>query len=658
MTFAVKAPYSPAGDQPQAIEQLTRAIQRGEKRSCVLGITGSGKSATLAWTLEQINRPALILTPNKTLAGQLYAELKSLLPGNAVEYFVSYYDYYQPEAYVPASDTFIDKESSVNEAIDRLRHAATAAALSRRDTVVVASVSAIYGLGAPSEYANQLVSVIRGMEHDRDDLIRKLISIGYERNDTALDRGRFRVRGDTVDLWPATDEEIIRLQYFDETIDEVQRRNPISGELVASLSMCHIYPTTHYVATQEQRTQACTSILAELDTQLDIFLREGRLLEAQRLEQRTRRDVEMLQQTGRCAGVENYSRHFDGRRAGEPPFTLLDYFPDDVVVFLDESHVVIPQLSAQSAGDRSRKETLVEHGFRLPSAIDNRPLTADEFWEKVQTCVYVSATPGIFEKETAESTIEMIVRPTGILDPLVEVRSSEGAVGDFIAEVEGVVSGGGRVLATVLTKKMAEELTGYLLDSGVRARYIHSDTDTLERIDILRCLRRGDFDVLVGINLLREGLDLPEVSLVSVFDADREGFLRSETSLIQTIGRAARNQEGRVILYAARQTPAMSAAIAETSRRRDVQAEYNSKNGIVPHTIHKDIHDGPNAPVVAGRGVSQRQVGVGIDEESMTVADAEHRMYAAAEQLDFEAAAMWRDMANRLRDQPGTDDTG
>ena len=655
--FQVEAPYQPAGDQPQAIEKLSEAIEAGKGRICLLGITGSGKSATIAWTIENVQRPALVLAPNKSLAAQLHAELSALMPNNAVEYFVSYYDYYQPEAYVPSSDTFIEKESMINEAIDRLRHSATSSALARRDVVVVASVSAIYGLGEPDSYRDHVVSLQVGGNHDREDLLRRLVQMGYDRNDVALERGRFRVRGDVVDVYPSGEESVLRIQFFDEEIEGLDLLDPVTGEKQASVKAWHVYPATHYVASQEAIEAACAQIEAELTEQLGCLRKEGKLLESQRLEQRTRRDLEMLRETGRCAGVENYSRHFDGRKPGEAPYTLLDYFGEDLIVFLDESHVLIPQLSAQHAGDRSRKETLVEHGFRLPSALDNRPLRSDEFWGRVETCVMVSATPGPYERQNAECTVELVVRPTGIVDPVVEVAPGNGSVADFLVRARRCIEGGGRVLATVLTKKMAEDLVVYLLEQGIRARYMHSDTETLERIELLRQLRLGEYDVLVGINLLREGLDLPEVALVAVFDADREGFLRSATSLIQTIGRAARNVEGRVVLYAEKTTPAMRAAIEETNRRREVQQKHNETHGIVPTTVRKDVHALPverSSARVESIPVAGSVPGRGLDAE---IAEAEARMLLAAEQLEFEEAAAWRDRLAQLRNQAGTGTT-
>lgn len=649
--FNVRAPYEPAGGQPAAIEALSDAVAQDASRMCLLGITGSGKSATIAWTIERANRPTLVLAPNKTLAAQLHAELSMLLPDNAVEYFVSYYDYYQPEAYVTASDTFIEKESTINEAIDRMRHAATSSALMRRDVVVVASVSAIYGLGAPEEYRKQLVALVTGETCDRERLLADLVAIGYDRNDVALDRGRFRVRGDVIDIFPAGEETVVRVCLFDDLIDRIERRDPVTGTTVEVFDAAFVYPATHYVASAEQMAAALESIELELNGRCTELREAGLLLEAQRLEQRTRRDLDLLRETGRCPGVENYSRHFDGRSAGDPPFTLLDYFGDNLMVVLDESHVLIPQLSAQQAGDRSRKQNLIDHGFRLPSALDNRPLSSAEFWEKVDTCIMVSATPGPYEREHATHTVELLVRPTGIVDPPVEVRPADGAVADFVATAEAVIADNGRVLVTVLTKKMAEELVGYLSEHNIRARYMHADTETLERIALLRDLRLGVFDVLVGINLLREGLDLPEVTLVAVFDADREGFLRSATSLIQTIGRAARNVDGRVLLYADKVTPAMRAAIEETDRRRAIQVAHNAANGIVPRSIEKAVSSGTSTsveqtPAVGSSGASDRDRSA--DELRAAVAEAEASMLAAADRLEFEAAARWRDQLQYL----------
>jgi len=644
--FSVRAPYEPAGDQPQAIEKLTEAVRAGKSRLCLMGITGSGKSATIAWTIEKLQRPALVLAPNKSLAAQLHAELSALMPENAVEYFVSYYDYYQPEAYVPSSDTFIEKESMINETIDRMRHSATSNALARRDVVIVASVSAIYGLGSPESYKEQVLSFVVGENLERESLHRGLVDMGYDRNDTETVRGTFSVRGDTLHVWPSGEDLPIRVSFFDEEIESISIVDPLHRLPIDSPKSYHVYPATHYAADKSTIEAGCETIEKELVGRIAEFENSGKLLERQRLLQRTERDLELLRETGRCPGVENYSRHFDGRSAGEPPYTLLDYLPEDTIVVLDESHVLIPQLNAQQAGDRSRKETLVEHGFRLPSACDNRPLSAAEFWERAGTCIMVSATPGAREKETAETVVELVVRPTGIVDPEVEVVKSAGAVADFSARASRVVGGGGRVLATVLTKKMAEDLVDYLLGQGMKARYMHSDTETLERIELLRDLRRGVYDILVGINLLREGLDLPEVELVAVFDSDREGFLRSETSLIQTIGRAARNVDGKVVLYADRQTPAMRSAMAETDRRRNLQIEYNESHGIVPKTVSKDIRDLPRE--VTKQGTEDMDVPL---PENLTdaIEEAESRMLAAAERLEFEEAASWRDLATRLR---------
>lgn len=651
--FSVKAPYLPAGDQPQAIDRLSAAITEGKSRVCLLGITGSGKSATVAWTIERLQRPALILAPNKSLAAQLHAEFTALMPENAVEYFVSYYDYYQPEAYVPSSDTFIEKESMINETIDRMRHSATSNALARRDVVIVASVSAIYGLGAPESYGEHVLSFVVGAAAGRDEVHRNLVGMGYDRNDTEVQRGTFSVRGDTLYVWPSGEESPVRISFFDDEVERIEVVDSLQKTTLRTHSSYHVYPATHYVADKATIIAACHSIEAELSVRAKELADGGKLLERQRLVQRTERDLELLQETGRCPGVENYSRHFDGRKPGEPPHTLLDYLPEDLIVVLDESHVLIPQLSAQQAGDRSRKNTLVEHGFRLPSACDNRPLAAGEFWERATTCVMVSATPGPYERKHSEETVELIVRPTGIVDPVVEISPSTGAVADFLVRAGRVVEAGGRVLATVLTKKMAEDLVDYLVEAGIKARYMHSDTETLERIQLLRDLRRGVFDILVGINLLREGLDLPEVQLVVIFDADREGFLRSETSLIQTIGRAARNIEGRVILYADRMTPAMRSAIAETDRRRSLQEIHNTANGIIPVSIVKAIHDLPNI-------VSEVQTPSGVHELPQdlegAIAEAESRMLEAAERLAFEDAAAWRDILTQLR--VGRGDTG
>ena len=569
--FEVVAEYSPAGDQPRAIAQLSAGIERGDRFQTLLGITGSGKSATIAWTIESIQRPTLILAPNKSLAAQLAQEMKEFFPKNRVEYFVSYYDYYQPEAYIPSSDTFIEKDSSINDEIDRLRHSATAALLTRRDTIVVASVSCIYGMGNPEEYRGNLLELHVGVDYDQRSILKRLVDLQYDRNDIELGRGNFRVRGDTIEIQPAYDETITRIEMFGDTVERITVVDQLTGETIQVLNEVLIFPATHYVAGDERMRNAILGIEHELQLQLKQFEQEGKLLEAQRIRQRTQYDLEMMAEVGYCNGIENYSMHIDGRKPGEPPFTLLDYFPDDYLLVMDESHVTIPQLHGQFAGDRSRKQTLIEHGFRLPSAADNRPLRFEETMERLNQCIFLSATPAPFELQTSQQVVEQIVRPTGLVDPEVIVRPTKGQIDDIIAMVHEKIAVGDRILITTLTKKMAEDLSEYLIEQGLKVRYLHSNVDTIQRIEILRDLRLGEFDVLVGINLLREGLDLPEVSLVAILDADKEGFLRSQTSLIQMIGRAARNVNGQVVMYADKRTAAMEKAIGETQRRRAKQ---------------------------------------------------------------------------------------
>ncbi|MYG94059.1 MAG: excinuclease ABC subunit UvrB [Acidimicrobiia bacterium] len=664
--FRVVSNFEPAGDQPKAIATLTEGLKRGDRFQTLLGITGSGKSATIAWTIEQVQRPTLILAPNKSLAAQLANEMREFFPDNRVEYFVSYYDYYQPEAYMPASDTYIEKDSSINEEIDRLRHSTTEALLTRRDVVVVASVSCIYGLGAPEEYKNLLCISKVGENCDQRDLLRRLVDMQYERNDTNLVRGRFRVRGDTLEVYPAYEEFIVRIQLFGDEVEQITTIDPVTGERLRTLNEVVIFPATHYVAGEERMRRAIDGIEAELQEQLAQFEHQGKLLEAQRLRMRTAYDLEMMQEIGFCNGIENYSRHIDGRAPGERPFTLLDYFPDDFITVLDESHVGVPQLHGQYEGDRSRKNMLVEHGFRLPSAVDNRPLRFEEVMAKVGQVVFLSATPSDYELQVSQQVVEQIVRPTGLVDPEVQVRATKGQIDDLIKLIEERTERGQRVLVTTLTKKMAEDLTAYLLEMGVRVRYLHSEVDTIERIEILRDLRLGEFDVLVGINLLREGLDLPEVSLVAILDADKEGFLRSETSLIQTIGRAARNVDGQVIMYADVITNSMRRAISETHRRRGLQQAYNDKHGINPQTIRKAVsnilaelrpsEDGVPVPGEGRRSRSMdhhRHRSKVIDLDSGGIERLVHtlteEMNEAATELKFEYAARLRDEIKDLQ---------
>ena len=663
--FRVESPFSPAGDQPRAIAQLADGISAGERFQTLLGITGSGKSATIAWTIEAVQRPTLILAPNKSLAAQLAQEMKDFFPGNRVEYFVSYYDYYQPEAYIPSSDTFIEKDSSINDEIDRLRHSATAALLTRRDVIVVASVSCIYGMGNPEEYRGTLLELHVDVDYDQRSILRRLVDLQYDRNDVALGRGNFRVRGDTIEVQPAYEEDVTRIEMFGDTVTRISVVHPVTGESKGDLSEVVIFPATHYVAGEERMRRAVQGIEQELQQQLARFEREGKLLEAQRLRMRTQYDLEMIAEVGYCNGIENYSMHIDGRQPGEPPFTLLDYFPDDYLMVMDESHVTVPQLHGQYAGDRSRKATLVEHGFRLPSAADNRPLRFEEALTRINQCVFLSATPGDYELKTSGRVVEQIVRPTGLVDPEVVVKPTKGQIDDIIALVNDRVEAGERVLITTLTKKMAEDLSEYLLEQGLKVRYLHSNIDTIQRIEILRALRLGEFDVLVGINLLREGLDLPEVSLVAILDADKEGFLRSETSLIQMIGRAARNVNGQVVMYADKRTKAMDAAIGETNRRRARQVAYNAEHGINPQTIRKAVGDildvlrPSEAGAVPGRGDRRRS-----KEHDRVVADLrslpqqelarliqtlEEEMNLAASELRFEYAARLRDEVKELR---------
>jgi len=666
--FKVHAPFEPAGDQPKAIEELADGINGGERFQTLLGITGSGKSATVAWTIQEVQRPTLVIAPNKALAAQLANEFRSFFPENKVEYFVSYYDYYQPEAYVPSSDTFIEKDSSVNDEIDRLRHSATSALLTRRDTIVVASVSCIYGLGSPAQYEGQLLVLRTESEINQREALSRLIDMQYERNDMVLSRGKFRVKGDTIEIHPAYEETIFKISLFGDDVEKITEVDPITGDKIRDLDELIIFPATHYMADTEVMNRAIKGIEKELQVSLKIFEKENKLLESQRLRMRTEYDLEMMSELGFCSGIENYSAHIDGRRAGERPFTLLDYFPEDFLVVLDESHVAIPQLHGQHEGDRSRKLTLIEHGFRLPSAADNRPLRFDEFIDRVGQMVLVSATPGNWEKENSTRIVEQIVRPTGLVDPEVVVRPTEGQIDDLLHMISSRVNLEQRVLVTTLTKKMAEDLTDYLLEQGVRVRYLHSDIDTIERIEILRDLRLGEFDVLVGINLLREGLDLPEVSLVAILDADKEGFLRSETSLIQTIGRAARNVDGQVIMYADKVTGSMKRALEETKRRRELQTVYNKKHGIDPQTIRKavsDILEMVRPGAVSNKAKNRKRNSVKLADQlsdmpredlRRLVHTLEEEMSEAAEELQFEYAARLRDeikeLKREIRDMP------
>ncbi len=656
--FRVHSEFDPAGDQPAAIEALAEGIERGERFQTLLGITGSGKSATIAWTIEQVQRPALVIAPNKALAAQLASEFRQFFPENRVEYFVSYYDYYQPEAYMPQTDTYIEKDATVNDEIDRLRHAATSSLLFRDDVIIVASVSCIYGLGSPEQYRGQLLRLIKGVEHPLDHAIRRLVDIQYERNEVNLVRGKFRVRGDTLEVHPAYDETIIRVEYFGDEVERILRMNPVTGEVIEELPEAFIFPATHYAATRERMEIAMQGIEAELHERLAELESAGKLLEAQRLRMRTAYDLEMIREVGFCSGIENYSRHIDGREPGEAPYTLIDYFPDDFITILDESHVAIPQLNGQYEGDRSRKDVLVEHGFRLPSAIDNRPLRFDEWLDKTGQVVFMSATPGPYERQESTNVVEQIVRPTGLVDPEVIVRPTKGQIDDLLEEIRSRALLDQRVLVTTLTKKMAEDLTDYLLEMGVRARYLHSEIDTLERVQLLRELRLGDYDVLVGINLLREGLDLPEVSLVAILDADKEGFLRSETSLIQIIGRAARNVDGQVVMYADEVTDSMRAALNETNRRRGLQLKYNEANGIDPQTIRKKVSDilelisSGEAPSTERRRreVAQRApLDLGGDDLRRLIQSLEDEMREAAKELRFEYAARLRDEVAELK---------
>ena len=675
--FEVISPYTPGGDQPAAIDELERRLRAGEKDIVLLGATGTGKSATTAWLVERVQRPTLILEPNKTLAAQMAAEFRELLPNNAVEYFVSYYDYYQPEAYVPQTDTFIEKDSSINDEVERLRHSATNSLLTRRDVVVVSSVSCIYGLGTPQEYVDRMTPLTVGQVIDRDELLRRFVAMQYTRNDVDFTRGTFRVRGDTVEIIPMYEELAIRVEFFGDEIESLATLHPVSGEVIDSADEVFVFPASHYVAGPERMARAIEGIEAELAERLAVLERDGRLLEAQRLRMRTTYDLEMLGQIGMCSGIENYSLHIDGRSPGTPPNTLLDYFPEDFLLVIDESHVTVPQIGAMHEGDASRKRTLVDHGFRLPSALDNRPLTFAEFEDRIGQTVYLSATPGPYETRRSDGVVEQIIRPTGLVDPEVVVKPTEGQIDDLLEEVRARVERQERILVTTLTKRMAEDLTTYLAERGVRVEYLHSDVDTLRRVELLRRLRLGEFDVLVGINLLREGLDLPEVSLVAILDADKEGFLRSATSLIQTIGRAARNVSGQVHMYADAITPAMAEAIGETERRRAKQIAYNAEHGIDPQPLRKRIadvtdmlarEDVDTAELLAGgyRGHEERAVvsrrkraaeatvreklaGAAQGDLADLITELTAQMHAAAEDLHFELAARLRDEIRDLK---------
>ena len=652
--FEVVSPYQPTGDQPEAVEKLAQGFIDGKKFQTLLGVTGSGKTFTMANIIEKIQKPTLVIAHNKTLAAQLYNELKEFFPHNAVEYFVSYYDYYQPEAYVPSTDTYIEKDSSINDEIDKLRHSATAALVEREDVIVVASVSCIYGLGDPEEYYGMMLSLRPGMEKDRDEVLRALVDMQYDRNDMNFERGTFRVRGDVVEVFPiGSAEQAVRVEFFGDEIDRITEIDVLTGEILGTRNHISIFPSSHYVTAPDKMKIAIERIEAELEVRLAELKREDKLLEAQRLEQRTNYDVEMLKEMGFCTGIENYSRHLSLREAGSTPFTLIDFFPDDFLIIADESHVSIPQIRGMYEGDRSRKTTLVDYGFRLPSALDNRPLKFAEFESKINQLLFVSATPSVYEKDHSEQTAEQIIRPTGLLDPEISVRPIHGQIDDLLMEVRKTTEAGDKVLVTTLTKKMAERLTDYLREAGVRVRYLHSDIDTLERLEIIRDLRMDVFDVLVGINLLREGLDIPEVSLVAILDADKEGFLRSETSLIQTIGRAARNANGRVIMYADVMTESMDRAITETNRRRSIQEAYNEEHGIIPQTIKKKVHD---VIQITKTATEKQKFGLEKDPESMNadelnklIKKLDKEMKQAAMELQFERAAELRDKILELK---------
>ncbi|MDU4862580.1 MAG: excinuclease ABC subunit UvrB [Terrisporobacter othiniensis] len=653
MDFEIQSAFKPTGDQPEAIKEIVTSINKDEKFQTLLGVTGSGKTFTMANIIREVKKPTLILAHNKTLAAQLYSEFKEFFPNNAVEYFVSYYDYYQPEAYVASSDTYIEKDSSINDEIDKLRHSATASILERDDVIVVSSVSCIYGIGDPDDYKKLMLSIRTGMEIDRDTLIRKLVDIQYERNDINFVRGTFRVRGDILELFPASDDEkAIRIEFFGDEIDRIVEIDYVTGKILGTRSYIAVFPASHYVTTPEKVAHAVEAIEKELLERVQYFKENDKLIEAQRIEQRTKYDIEMLNEIGTCQGIENYSRHITGREEGEKPYTLMSFFPDDFLLIIDESHVTIPQVRGMYAGDRSRKQSLIENGFRLPSAYDNRPLNFSEFEENINQVLFVSATPGAYEIEHSTTVAQQIIRPTGLLDPVIEVRPIENQIDNLVGEINEIVERKERVLITTLTKKMSEDLTNYLKEIGIRVKYLHSDIDTLERTEIIRDLRLGKFDVLVGINLLREGLDIPEVSLVAILDADKEGFLRSETSLIQTVGRAARNSEGRVIMYADKITRSMAATIEETKRRREIQSQYNEENGITPKTIVKDVRDSietlkpADEDVVFGIAESEDEYEVQNNIETL-----QKEMMEAAQNLQFERAAQLRDKIKELEER-------
>ena len=653
MDFKINSEFKPTGDQPQAIKQIVSAINNGEKYSTLLGVTGSGKTFTMANIIQEVKKPTLILAHNKTLAAQLYSEFKEFFPENAVEYFVSYYDYYQPEAYVAHSDTYIEKDASINDEIDKLKHSATAAILERKDVIIISSVSCIYGLGDPEDYRSLMVSLRPGMQKDRDDVIKRLIDIQYERNDVNFTRGTFRVRGDILEIFPASnDERAIRIEFFGDEIDRITEIDYVTGKISGVRNHVVIFPASHYVTTPERIETAVVEIEKELDERVKYFKENDKLLEAQRIEQRTNYDIEMLKEIGFCQGIENYSRHITGRNPGEKPYTLMDFFPDDFLMIVDESHVTIPQVRGMYGGDRSRKTSLIENGFRLPSAYDNRPLNFGEFEENINQILFVTATPGPYEIEHSTTIAEQIIRPTGLLDPIIDVRPIENQIDNLVTEINSVIENGERVLITTLTKKMSEDLTNYLKEIGIKVEYLHSDIDTLERTEIIRNLRLGKFDVLVGINLLREGLDIPEVSLVAILDADKEGFLRSETSLIQTVGRAARNANGRVIMYADKITRSMQVTIEETKRRREIQDLYNKEHGIVPKTIKKNIRDSIEATMVADEdviyGIKETD---NIDEIKKNIESLSEEMMEAAQNLQFERAAELRDKIKQLEER-------